>query len=262
MRHTIYWVTLDCKGGGIDLFLNDVPVVRLGPSHGVRRPLNEYTRRSGNRVELRIGSDGRAPLPPSTALPPTGEDSGSGEAKLLIEAVEYLRGDEIGRATLIEQAVPKNGAMGMPIFTGTFEAGALRGGLPDLALFSPIGPGERAAVMNQLNIVADWWRAGDAEALLGWIDPYVKDFTDSYAAEDYEDYRSAFRAMVADMGGASAQVSYDPGRVRLAPCGDGKLVQCLRDDGRAAISVSSAEIESYDFELIAGVERGQVVAVR
>lgn len=262
MRHTVYWATLDCPSGGVDLFINDIPVVRMGPARGLRRPLNEYARPASNTISVRNGDDLRRPLPASTPLPPDPDAKGPDIVTLRVEAVEFLAGDEIGRATLFEEGAPKLGDRGTTVFEGMFDAAALRGGLPALTDFVPIGPSERAAIMARLAQAAAWWRAGDADSLLAWIDPYVRDFTSSYASEDYEDYRTAFRAMVGDLSGPAAQVSYDPGRVRLELCGGGSLVQCLRDDGRAAVTVSSPEIEMYDFELIAGIRRGEVIALR
>lgn len=250
MQSIMYWLDVEGDRTGLDVRINDVPALHLLESGGTNLPINEYLVQGENRVDVRRG------VFPSNAA---AEDAGEIALKLLRK--QFQGTSPVTEHVLVDVRSPFDKAPpGVPLATASFRVDDMLA-LPDLAGFAPVTPALRPLVIAQLDRLADVWRRKDGEALLAWMDGYLHDYARAYPLETLATMRDRTARMMAGLTRGRWGIDYDPAQVRLDPCGDGRLLDCLSPAG-AAIRLLRPGMPPYDFWTVVGVRDGKVVLVR
>lgn len=243
---TSIWMTLATPVGKTDLYLNDIPVIRLGAQHAVRMPVNEYTLRGLNIAQIR---------PPRT----TGVWTEGGEVTIKVEQARFDGDALTSLVTLLEASVSVVAGQPGPVSLGEFNAGV--GFAPDLGGLSPLSPAVTPAIAAQLRRLAGLWRERDFDQLLAYLDDYIRQYVAAYGVETRESFAESFTRMAASFM-ATGEVEFAEDDLDLDTCAGGRLADCLSRRGGAAIKIRMPDGDVYDFNLIVGLHGRDVIAVR
>lgn len=232
--------------GQADLYLNDIPVVRLAEQHAIRMPITEYTRRGSNLVQLRPGRL-------------AGRWRETGEVAVRIEQARFEGETLIDLVTLLDGTAQCLPEVPGPINLGGFSSSV--GAAPDTARFSEATLAVTPFVAAELRRVAALWRDRSWPALIAYLDAYIADYTSAYGVETRDNYVQSFTRMASAMM-ERGQVFFDETDMDLDICAGGKLIDCLSKTGGAAIKIGQPDGSAYDFNLVVGLAGREIVAVR
>ena len=243
---TSIWMTLATPAGKADLYLNDIPVIRLGAQHAVRMPVNEYALRGSNIASIR----------PSRA---TGVWSAGGEVTLKVEQARFDGDTLAGLVTLLETSATVIAGQQGETVLGAFSADV--GSAPDLGGLLQLDPSATPRIAAELRRLAGLWRERDWDQLLLYLDAYIRQYVAAYGVETRDAYAESFVRMAASFMEVG-EVEFDERDLDLDICASGRLADCLSRRGGAAIKVRQPDGDVYDFNLIVGIRGQDVVAVR
>lgn len=246
MASTMYWLDVDADRTGVDVLVNGVSAEHLLRTHGARMPINEYLVAGTNRIEVR-----------RNLWPSSRPDAEGGAIGLTLVRKRFSGVAETGSEMLVEQRFGYDQALPrMPLAGAMFahpDAGALA-----LDGLEPIGDRERAMILDALATIAGYWRAGNGDALVAAMEPYLSDYARAYPLESPARLKDSVRQMAAAFAGSV--VRFDRAQTLLDPLG-GYLVDCLSRGG-AAVRVERKDAPSYDMWTVMGVRDGRVQLIR